>query len=68
MTGKTEATMSEAAREMAAQIQDTAQELNRLMRRAAEKEKVSTEITILEVSQIGGTSVTTFYNITTRCF
>lgn len=65
MTGKTDVALSDAARELASQIHDTANELNRLMRRAAEREQLSTEITVVPVTYVAGGD---YGHVTTRCF
>lgn len=63
MTAKKETLTDTQYREIADQIQDAAQELNRLMTRAAER-GVGTEIRCLEVTNMRGVS---FYSVTTRC-
>lgn len=65
MTGKSDTNLSAEGHALAAQIHDTVNELNRLMRRAADRDRVCTELTMLEVTRLDGAS---YPHISSRCF
>ena len=65
MTGKSDTNLSGEGHALAAQIHDTVNELNRLMRRAADRAQVCTELTMLAVNRRDGAS---YPHVSSRCF